>query len=56
MLENLNEDPWGSSAIRAAASLHGSAHLSNVQPLITFSELLCESLTAEEINIGPGVA
>ena len=55
-LENLNEDPCGSSATRATDYLHGFAYLSNSQSLIMFSELLCESpksLTTEAINVGP---
>lgn len=54
ILENLNEDPWGSSAIGMATYLHGFTYLPYVQPSITFSELFCESpesLTAEAINM-----
>lgn len=36
ILENLNEDPWGSPAIRAATYLCGFTYLFHVQILITF--------------------
>lgn len=36
ILENLNEDPWDSPAIRSATYLHGFTYLFHVQTLNTF--------------------